>query len=48
MLKKLEPAIALLDKYKKPYDVVYASFVGTIVYEDEWQIAVSVTDGKMV
>ena len=48
MLKKLEPAIALLDKYKKPYDVVYTNFVGTIVYEDDWQIAVSVTDGKMV
>ena len=48
MLKKLEPAIALLDKYKKSYDVVYTNFVGTIVYEDEWQIAVSVTDGKMV
>lgn len=24
------------------------NFVGTIVYEDDWQIAVSVQDGKMV
>ena len=48
MQKKLEPAIALLDKYNRPYDVVYTNFVGTIVYEDEWQIAVSVADGKMV
>ncbi len=48
MVKKLEPAIALLDKYGKPYDVVYTNFVGTIVYEDDWQIAVKVEDGKMV
>lgn len=48
MLQKLKPAIALLDKYKKPYDIVYTNFVGTIVYEDDWQVAVSVKDGKMV
>jgi len=48
MLNKLEPVINLLDKYDKPYDVVYTNFVGTIVYEDEWQIAVSVKDGKMI
>lgn len=47
MLRRLEPAVALLDKYRRPYDVVYTNFVGTIVYEDEWQIAVSVRDGKM-
>ena len=48
MIKKIEPAIALLDKYEKPYDIVYTNFVGTIVYEDDWQIAVKVQDGKMV
>ena len=48
MIKKLEPAIALLDKYKKLYDIVYTNFVGTIVYEDDWQVAVSVNGGKMV
>ena len=48
MLEKLKPAIALLDKHQKPYDVVYTNFVGTIVYEDEWQIAVQVENGKMV
>ena len=48
MLQKLRPVIALLDKYKKPYDIVYTNFVGTIVYEDDWQVAVSVKDGKMV
>jgi hypothetical protein len=36
-----------LDKYHKEYDVVYTNFVGTVVYEDEWQIAVKVDDGKM-
>lgn len=48
MVKRLEPAVALLDKCGKPYDVVYTNFVGTIVYEDEWQVAVKVQDGKMV
>ena len=48
MQQKLQPAIALLDKYQKPYDVVYTNFVGTIVYEDEWQVAVRVEDGRMV
>ena len=47
MVKKIEPAIALLDKYNHPYDVVYTNFVGKIVYEDDWQIAVAVEDGKM-
>ena len=48
MYSKLMPAIALLDKYGKAYDVVYTNFVGTIVYEDEWQVAVRVDGGKMV
>ena len=48
MYEKLKPAIALLDKYNKTYDVVYTNFVGGIVYEDKWQIAVRVEDGKMI
>ena len=48
MRAKLEPAIALLDKYEKAYDVVYTNFIGTIVYEDDWQVAVKVEDGRMV
>ena len=48
MLEKLQPAVDLLDKYGKPYDAVYTNFVGSIVYEDEWQVAVAVEDGKMV
>ena len=48
MLERLNPAIALLDKYQKPYDVVYTNFVGSIVYEDNWQVAVQVKDGKII
>lgn len=42
MLEKLEPAMELLDKYEHPYDVVYTNFVGEVVYEDEYQVAVKV------
>lgn len=48
MYEKLLPAVALLDKYGKKYDIVYTNFVGEIVYEDEWQIAVRVENGEMV
>ncbi len=48
MLEKLRPAMGLLDRHDKPYDVVCTNFVGTIVYEDKWQIAVTVENGKMV
>lgn len=48
MIEKLKPATALLDRHQKPYDVVYTNFVGTIVYEDDWQIAVQVENGKMI
>lgn len=40
MIKQIEPAMALLEKYNHPYDVVYTNFVGNIVYEDEFQVAV--------
>ena len=48
MVEKLKPVVALLDRHQKPYDVVYTNFVGTIVYEDDWQIAVRVENGKML
>lgn len=48
MIEKLKPAIALLDRHQKPYDVVYTNFMGTIVYEDNWQIAVQVENGKII
>lgn len=40
MLKHIEPAMQLLEKYQHPYDVVYTNFVENIVYEDEFQVAV--------
>ena len=48
MVEKLKPAIVLLDRHQKPYDVVYTNFVGTVVYEDDWQIAVQVENGEMI
>lgn len=48
MQAKIKPAMDLLDKYNHPNDVVYTNFLGTIVYEDEWQVAVAVEDGKMM
>ena len=42
MQRQIEPAMALLEKYNHPYDVVYTNFVGEIVYEDEFQVAVLV------
>ena len=48
MLEKLSSAIELLDRYGKPYDVVYTNFIGTVIYEDKWQVAVAVSDGKMI
>jgi hypothetical protein len=48
MQKKLAPVMGILDRYAHPYDIVYTNAVGTVVYEDPWQVAVRVEDGKMV
>ena len=48
MQEKIKLAMELLDKYNHPYDVVYTNYVGAIVYEDEWQVAVAVENGEMV
>ena len=42
------PAVRILDRYGHPYDIVSTNAVGTIIYEDEWQIAVRVDGGKMI
>ena len=44
MLRQIEPAMDLLDKYQHPYDLVYTNYVGEIVYEDKWQVAVKVQE----
>ncbi len=48
MRKMLLPLLRILDRNARPYDIVYTNAVGTIVYEDEWQIAVRVENGKMI
>ena len=48
MQKKLAPVMGILDRYAHPYNIVYTNAVGTVVYEDPWQVAVRVEDGKMV
>lgn len=41
MLERLEPVCELLNKYHKAYDLLYTNFVTEIVYEDDFQVAVS-------
>ena len=48
MQEKIAPAVRILNRYAHPYDIVYTNAVGSIVYEDEWQIAVRVENGRMV
>ncbi len=48
MLEVLKTAMELLDKYEHPYDVIYTNYVGTVIYEDEWQVAVKVENGEMI
>ena len=40
MSEKAEILMSLLDKYNVPYDIVYTDYVGEIIYEDEYQVAV--------
>ena len=47
MQKMIAPAVAILDKYHHPHDIFYTNYVGAVVYEDAWQVAVAVEDGKM-
>lgn len=48
MQEKIAGAVQILDKYEHPYDIVYTNFVGTIIYEDEWQVGIRVEDGRMI
>lgn len=40
MREKTEILMSLLDKYNVPYDIVYTDYVGKIIYEDDYQVAV--------
>ena len=44
MLRMLNPAMWLLDKYQVPFYMVYTNTPGEIVYEDEYQIVVKVDE----
>ncbi len=47
MLKRIVPAMWLLEKYNHPFYLVYTNTLpGEIVYEDKWQVAVKVS-GKL-
>ena len=48
MQKRIEPAVRMLDRYGYPYDIIYTNCVGMVVYEDEWQVAVKVENGRMI
>jgi hypothetical protein len=32
--------MGLLEKYNVEYDIVYTNFIGKIIYEDDYQVAV--------
>jgi hypothetical protein len=40
MIEKLTPLMKILEKYNVPYDIVHTNFIGKIVYEDDYQVAV--------
>lgn len=42
MMKHMKPLLWLLERYNHPYDVIYTNFPGEILYEDEYQIVVSI------
>ena len=42
MLKMIQPALWLLERYNHPYYLVYTNTPGEIVYEDKYQVAVKV------
>ena len=44
MMRLINPALWLLEKYNHPYYMVYTNFPGEIVYEDEYQVAVKVEE----
>ncbi len=40
MREQADILMSLLDKYKIPYDIVYTDYIGKIIYEDDYQVAV--------
>lgn len=48
MMKMINPAMWLLEKYHHPFYVVYTNTPGEIVYEDEYQVVVKVDENVPV
>ena len=48
MMRYIQPAMWLLDRYHHPYYVVYTNYPGEIVYEDEYQVVVKVEDEVLI
>jgi len=44
MMRYMKPMLWLLERYNHPYDIIYTNFPGNIVYEDEYQIVVTIDD----
>ncbi len=44
MMKYMKPLLWLLERYNHPYDVILTNFPGNIVYEDEYQIVVTIDE----
>lgn len=44
MMKHMKPLLWLLERYNHPYDVIYTNFPGNIVYEDDFQIVVTIDE----
>ena len=44
MMRHMKPLLWLLERYNHPYDIVLTNFPGNIVYEDEYQIVVTIDD----
>lgn len=40
MFEKLKPIMDLFRKHNVAFDIVYTDFIGNIIYEDEYQVAV--------
>ncbi len=40
MFEKLKPIMGLFKKHNVAFDIVYTDFIGRIIYEDEYQVAV--------
>lgn len=44
MMRFMRPLLWLLERYNHPYDIIYTNFPGNIIYEDEYQIVVTIDE----